>query len=327
MFKNKTIFITGGTGSWGQKLVKYLLNQDSKEIRIFSRNESLQVKMQRTFKNEKIKFIIGDVKDKNKLIKVTKNVDYLVHLAALKHVPICEQELEETFLTNVIGTKNVIEAALKNKILKVLYISSDKAVNPCNFYGLTKAMGEKLIIKANQEQTETKFICFRAGNVIGTSGSVIPLFINQLKNKENITITDQEMTRFFITLDEAIKTLLKVLELGRGGEIIITKMPSFKIMDLAQILIKHYGNENTIINFSEIRPGEKIHEELISEVESKNCFYLKDNYYLIISPIMKKDLTTHYKNLKRVNFTSYKSSQNLLTKLEIEEKLKESKYL
>lgn len=324
MFKEKVVLITGGTGSWGQCLTSYLLKEEVKEIRIFSRNELSQVKMSREFDNQKLIFMIGDIRDKDRLDEAMKNVDYVFHLAALKHVPICEEQPYEAILTNIIGTNNVIEAAIKNKIKKVIDVSSDKAVSPHNLYGLTKAASEKLIIAANKKTDITKFVCIRAGNVMGSNGSVIPLFIDRIKNKKDIYITDDGMTRFFITLDEAILLLIKAAKISLGGEILVMKMPALKIIDLARVLIKEYGDDDIKISYSGIRPGEKIHEELISNIETKNTYQLDKNYYLIVPTIMESKLITNYsnfKNLDRVSFSNFNSGNNLLSLPDIKKRL------
>lgn len=327
MFDNAKIFITGGTGSWGQCLTTYLLKTNVKEIIIYSRNELSHVTMKEKFNDERLTFIIGDVRNVERLIEASKEVDYIFHLAALKHVPICEEQPYEAILTNIIGTVNVIKAAITNKVKKVINVSSDKAVSPNNLYGLTKAIGEKLIIEANNKKSQTKFICVRAGNVIGSNGSVIPLFINQIKKNNLITITDINMTRFFITLDEAIKLLIKASQFSYGGEILIMKMTSMKINDLAQILIKYYGNEKTVVNYSKIRLGEKINEELVSVNEARNTYQLDDDYYLIITPMMYDKLKPKYANLKKVTFNSYNSSTDLLSIKQIKQRLRQANFI
>lgn len=183
MFRNTRILVTGGTGSWGYELIRQLLPQEPKEIIVFSRNESTQVAMQRSFEDNRLSFCIGDIRDREALIRATEEVDYVFHLAALKHVPVCEEQPYEALKTNVVGTQYVIEAAIENKVKKVIYISTDKAANPSNFYGMTKAIGEKLIVQANLLRTDTKFVCVRGGNVLGTNGSVIHLFHKQIHEK------------------------------------------------------------------------------------------------------------------------------------------------
>ncbi|MEH7574457.1 polysaccharide biosynthesis protein, partial [Cytobacillus firmus] len=210
MFNNKIILVTGGTGSWGHELVRQLLPFKPKEIRIFSRNESNQFAMKQEFNhNLKLRFIIGDIKEKKALIDASQHVDYIFHLAALKHVPVCEEQPVEALKTNVIGTQNVIDAAVYHRIKKVMYISTDKASDPSNFYGLSKAMGEKLIIHANTLNTNTKFVCIRGGNVLGSNGSVVNVFKKQIQYNKKVGITDLNMTRFFLNVEDAIKLVFK----------------------------------------------------------------------------------------------------------------------
>ncbi len=330
MFKDKIIFITGGTGSWGKCLTKYLLRCDVKQIIIYSRNEFLQVSMQREYNDGRLKFIIGDVRDYSRLNESMNGVDYVFHLSALKHVPICEDHPYETVKTNIIGTENVVEAAINNKVKKVIGVSSDKAVSPYNIYGMTKAVEEKLLISANKKSTETKFVCIRAGNVMGSNGSVIPLFINQLKEKNEVTLTDEEMTRFFITLDETIGLLIKAATISKGGEILVMSMPSLRIRDLVTVLAKFYGKENYKIKEIGIRPGEKIHEELISLIESYNTYKLDNNYYLIVPETMREELSklyNNFNNFEKLGYISYNSSTNLLNEEEIEKRLRDGNFI
>lgn len=236
---NKIILITGGTGSWGHELIKQLLEKSPKEIRVFSRNETVQFEMQQQFINDdRLKFIIGDIRDKDQLVYACQGVHYVFHLAALKHVPVCEYYPYEAIKTNIHGTQNVIEASTQTQVEKVIYVSTDKAADPSNTYGMTKAIGEKLMVHANIQTKKTKFICVRGGNVLGTSGSVVPLFKQQIKRSSQVGITDANMTRFFLTVEDAVGLLFKAVYQGRGGEIFVMKMPACKITDLAEILIE-----------------------------------------------------------------------------------------
>ena len=330
MFEDKIIFITGGTGSWGQCLTKYLLKENIKEIRIYSRNEATQVAMERKFHDERLNFIIGDVRDEKWLKETMKDVDYVFHLAALKHVPICEKYPEEAIATNINGTNNIIKAAVANNVKKVIAVSSDKAVSPYNVYGMTKAIEEKLIIAANKKNSTTKFVCIRAGNVMGSAGSVIPLFINQLRKNKVVTITDQQMTRFFITLDEAIELLIKASTISLGGEILVMNMPSLKIVDLVDVLANHYANNNYTKKYIGIRPGEKIHEELISSIEIPYTYQLDEDYYLIVPTTMKAELNHSYNNFnnyKKINIQSYNSEKNNLSYNQIDKRLKQGGFI
>ncbi|NRD76715.1 polysaccharide biosynthesis protein [Bacillus sp. BRMEA1] len=317
MFQNKTILITGGTGSWGYELVKQLLLKDPKEIRIYSRNEFSQVEMQRKFDNKRLNFIIGDIKEKDELTRACAGVDYIFHLAALKHVPVCEAQPLEALKTNVMGTQNVIDAAIANHVKTVVYISTDKAANPSNFYGMTKSIGEKLIIHANTLHLNTKFVCVRGGNVLGTNGSVIHVFKDQIKEKNQVGITDYNMTRFFLTLEDAINLLFKATYESKGGEIFVMKMPTCKIVDLAHVLIESMGKKDVQMVQLGIRPGEKIHEILFSEFESQNTVYYDEDYYVILPTIGLPELQEHYSKYQKVHMNAYHSNQSLMTKEEI----------
>ncbi|WP_270182050.1 polysaccharide biosynthesis protein [Alkalihalobacillus sp. CinArs1] len=328
MFHNKTILVTGGTGSWGNELVKQLLEKQPSEIRVFSRNESSQVAMKRAFHQEKkLKFIIGDIKEKDGLIEATKGVDFVFHLAALKHVPVCEDQPLEAMKTNVIGTQNVIDAAILNNVEKVIYISTDKAANPSNFYGFTKAMGERLIIHANVLKSNTTFVCVRGGNVLGTNGSVIHVFKNQIEEHGKIGITDMRMTRFFLTLEDAIKLLFKATYESKGGEIFVMKMPTCKIVDLADVLIEASGKENVDIEVLGIRPGEKLHELLFSEYESQSTVYYDKEYFVILPSITVDGLQEYYADFKQVELENYNSSENLMSRDELKNLLQKGGFI
>ncbi|MGG1321267.1 polysaccharide biosynthesis protein [Priestia megaterium] len=322
MFSNQIILVTGGTGSWGYELVRQLLTYNPKEIRIFSRNESNQFTMKQEFdNNSKLNFVIGDIKERDSLIEACQDVDYVYHLAALKHVPVCEDQPLEALKTNVNGTQNVIDAAIICNVHRVIYISTDKASNPANFYGLSKAMGERLIIHANTLNTKTRFVCIRGGNVLGTNGSVIHVFKKQIQEKGKIGITDMNMTRFFLTLEDAIKLVFKATFESIGGEIFVMKMPTCKIIDLAYVLIEASNKENINIEVLGIRPGEKIHELLLSEYESTMTIAYDDEYFVILPPIHIEGLKEHYSEYKPVDLTDYNSSKELISKDEIKKML------
>ena len=328
MFKNQTILVTGGTGSWGYELVRQLLTYNPKEIRIISRNETNQFTMKQEFDNHpKLKFIIGDIKEKDVLIEGCQNVDYIFHLAALKHVPVCEYQPLEALKTNVQGTQNVIDAAIDCHVKRVVYISTDKASNPSNFYGLSKAMGEKLIIHANTLNTSTRFVCIRGGNVLGTNGSVIHVFKKQIEEKGKIGITDLEMTRFFLTIEEAIKLVFKATFESLGGEIFVMKMPTCKIIDLAQVLIEASNKNDVGIEILGVRPGEKIHELLLSEYESLTTIAYDDEYFVILPQIYIEGLKEHYSRFKPANLINYNSSKDLMDRDEIRNVLKKGGFI
>ncbi len=318
---NKSILITGGTGSWGQELVKQLLEKyNCKEIRIYSRGEHRQVDMERKFKNNKLKFIIGDVRDKDRLNLATEQIDIIFHLAALKHVPVCENNPWEAVQTNIIGTQNVINCAIENKVEKVIDVSTDKAVDPFNLYGVTKACGEKLIIAANLLNSQTKFVCIRGGNVLGTNGSVVPLFKEQILKLNEITLTHKEMTRFLFRLEEAIKLILHASLNSIGGEVFVMKMPGCKITELADVMVSRLGNDKTKIKVVGIRPGEKLYELLISRYEMNRTFDLK-KYFVILPQINLPETENFYKNKKnlKIGLSEFNSNNTkIMTKKEIE---------
>jgi len=329
MFNNKTILITGGSGSWGNELTYQLLNKyNPKEIRIYSRGEIKQWFMKRKFNNNlKLKFIVGDVRDTNRIDIALQNVDIVFHLAALKHVPICEENPNEAVLTNVVGTQNVINASIKNNVKLFVDVSSDKAVDPLNLYGVTKACGEKLTIAANNTSGTTKFVCVRGGNVIGTNGSVVPLFREQILRTNTLTITDQRMTRFFLTLKEAINLLFKAIEDSVGGEIFVLKMPSAKITDFAKVMVDELGNKDTKIKIIGIRPGEKVHEVLISRYEV-NRVIETGNYYIILPLINVPAIIKKYGKMKKRKIIEYSSdSTQRLNNSEIKKMLNQEEWL
>lgn len=317
MFNNQRILVTGGTGSWGHELIRQLLPQGPKEIIIFSRSESAQVAMSREFEDKRLSFIIGDIRDKDALTAACRNVDYVFHLAALKHVPVCEDQPYEALKTNVVGTQNVIEASIACNVQKVIYISTDKAANPSNFYGMTKAIGEKLIVYANLLGSNTRFVTLRGGNVLGTNGSVVHLFMKQIKDKGQVRITDMQMTRFFLTLRDAITLLFKASELSIGGEIFVMTMPTCRIVDLAEVLIEASGKSGVSIVEAGIRPGEKIHEILMSEFESRTTIVYDEQYLVILPTLDMPELKEHYRRFAPVSFSSFSSDRQLISKDEI----------
>lgn len=332
--KGKTILITGGTGSWGHELVKQLLkNYSPKEIRIYSRGEHKQVEMKREFNNDpRLKFIIGDVRDKNVLDFAMRGADIVFHLAALKHVPVCEKNCWEAVLTNIYGTQNVIECAIDNKVKRVVDASTDKAVEPLNFYGITKACGEKMMVNANNNYSfnnnTTTFVCIRGGNVIGTQGSVIPLFKKQIQTNNKITVTNDQMTRFLMSTTEAIGLVLQATEISLGGEIFVMRMPATKIRTLIKVMIKLFGNNQTTIEKIGIRPGEKIHEVLISKNEVGRTKIFSDKYFIILPFYKNKALETKYQRYKNIDLEEF-TSQNthILNAQELEEIIRKEKWL
>ena len=267
MFKDKTLLITGGTGSFGNAVLSRFLNTDHfKEIRIFSRDEKKQDDMRTRLKSTKLKFYIGDVRDYSSIEKAMRGVDYVFHAAALKQVPSCEFFPLEAAKTNVFGTQNVIDAAGVNKVKKVICLSTDKAAYPINAMGISKALMEKVAIAASRNLTETTVCLTRYGNVMGSRGSVIPLFIDQLKQGKDLTITDPNMTRFLMSLEEAVELVLFAFENGNPGDLFVNKAPASNIGDLAQSLKEMLGLNNNI-KIIGTRHGEKLYETLCTREE------------------------------------------------------------
>lgn len=320
MFKGSTILLAGGSGSWGNELTRQLLLREPKQIIIFSRGEILQIGMERKFNNKLVKYIIGDVRDQRAVDDVVSGVDYIFHLAALKHVPTCENQVFEAIQTNIIGANNVIEAAIRHKVKKFIDVSTDKAVDPINTYGLTKAIGEKLTISANCQTLNTEFICIRSGNVLGTNGSVVPFIIDQIKTTNTAKVMDDKMTRFFITFQQAISLLLYAAEVGIGGETYVMNMPSFYIKDLVELLVEFYGDEDTKIEILGAREGEKTHEVLISLHEIYRTYYVNKDYFVILPQL--KTGRTYFRPYDRI-LKALSSEDNLKDKEYLRELLKE----
>ncbi|MFC4807990.1 SDR family NAD(P)-dependent oxidoreductase [Paenibacillus sp. GCM10023250] len=324
MFRNKTILITGGTGSWGRELTEAVLNEHPKEIRIFSRNEYAQVLMKRDFQlDSRLRFIIGDVRDYHAVHDACQEVDYLFHLAALKHVDVCEDQPDEALKTNVLGTENMIRASIKQRVTKVINVSTDKAVDPMNTYGLTKAIGEKLMIHANLLSDYTRFVCVRGGNVLGTSGSVVPLFMDQIRKGKEVTITHNDMTRFFLTISEAIRLLLVAAKESEGGETFVMKMKACRIADLANVLMELSGNKPASCKEIGMRPGERLDEVLISKSEVPYTRQFSEQYYMILPSSSLYGSYERYSQLHQVAFSEYHSNAGLMDKAAIAELLRE----
>ena len=277
MFNDKTLLITGGTGSFGNAVLKRLLNSELREIRIFSRDEKKQDDMRKEYNSHKIKFYIGDVRDYQSVINSVRGTDYIFHAAALKQVPSCEFHPLEAVKTNVIGTENVLEAAINSGVSRVVVLSTDKAVYPINAMGISKAMMEKVAV-AKSRNTSTIINVTRYGNVMCSRGSVIPLFINQIRAGQPITITDAAMTRFMMTLDDAVNLVLFAFLNGQPGEIYVQKAPATTIGVLAEALANVVGAPNHPINIIGTRHGEKLFEVLLSREEMVAAQDLGDYY-------------------------------------------------
>ena len=310
MLDGKKILITGGTGSLGQALTSRLLKEDVDTIRIFSRNENKQITMESKFKDDRLRFLLGDVRDYSRLVRAMEDIDIVLHAAALKHVPIIEYNPFEAIKTNVIGSQNVIDACLEENVEKAVAIGTDKAVSPLNTYGATKLLMEKLFVTSSnylkKERHKTKFVALRYGNVLGSSGSVIPKFIEQIKNKGKITITDPAMTRFSISMDEALDFILHATEITKGSEIFVPKLRAYSIAGLKEALFELL--DRTDEENIGIREGEKLNEILINSDEIRYTWEY-ENMYMLLNPSAQKHISLdEFPNKNRVtNMDDYNS--------------------
>jgi len=290
MLEGKKILITGGTGSLGQALTKRLLESNVEIIRILSRNESKQVEMQSKFHDDRLRFFIGDIRDQSRLNRAAEDIDIVFHAAALKHVPVIEYNPFEGIQTNVVGSQNVIDACIHENVETAVGVGTDKAVSPLNTYGATKLLMEKLFVAANNyvhaPRHRTKFLAVRYGNVLGSAGSVVPKFIQQIRSKQKITITDPNMTRFSITMNEALNFILNSTIQSKGGGIFVPKLRAYSIMELKDALFDLL--EDTGVEYISPRPGEKMHEVLINEDEIRNTWELNGNY-VVFDPLMQEE--------------------------------------
>lgn len=293
-YTGKKILITGGTGTIGRALTRRLLAENPAVIRIFSRDEHKQFEMQQELQGyHNIRFLIGDVRDADRVLRAMEDIDYVFHLAAMKHVPFCEYNPFEAVKTNVIGTQNVIHAAIAANVERVLFTSTDKAISPTNTYGATKLTAERLISAAEYHKgpRKTVFCSVRFGNVMGSRGSVIPLFVRQILEERRVTVTHPEMLRFMMTTNQAVELILRANEMAFGGEVFVLKMPVVKLGDLVEIIIdevkRKYGIKEEIkIDMIGLRPGEKMVEELMTADEAEQAIETKDMY--ILQPLYVK---------------------------------------
>lgn len=307
-WKEKVVLVTGGTGSFGKKFIATMLKeyQPSKLI-VLSRDELKQHEMQVAgYDHPTLRYFIGDVRDCDRLRRAFDGVNIVVHAAALKQVPACEYNPMEAIKTNILGSSNVVEAALDAGVEKVLALSTDKAVNPINLYGATKLAAEKLLIQSNAYAggKKTRISCVRYGNVVGSRGSVVPVFLKQ-RSSGTITVTDERMTRFWISLDQGVRFVIRCIELMQGGEVFVPKIPSMKVIDLA-----HAIAPKASINVIGIRPGEKLHEVLISEDEARNTVELKDMYVVQPAETLWFGKSWENKNAKLPDNFRYASESN-----------------
>lgn len=311
---DKTVFITGGSGTWGQEFTRQLAEtRNVREIRIYSRGEYRQVEMRRALQRyPNVRYIVGDVRDRERLYMTLHNVNVVIHLAALKHVPVVEEHPREALLTNTTGTMNVVDAAIEKGVERVLFVSSDKAVDPLSFYGITKLAAERLVVAASEENhSSTRLIVYRAGNVMGSAGSVIPIFQKQLTQHNSITLTDPTMTRFFLSCHEAVGRALTSLEEGHGSETFVPKMKAATLEMLSAVMIKRLGNAETKVDRISVRPGEKHSELLISRNEAPRTVDLNCERWVILPPFCSNGLVACYSRAPRVPFAQYGSDTAL----------------
>ncbi len=330
--KGKTVLITGGTGFLGRALLKKLLEMEPKSLRVFSRDEVKHNRIVEEFNNPKIRNLVGDVRDSKRIMKATKGADIVIHAAAMKRIDMIEYNVTEAIKTNVLGTMNVVDACLENDVEKAVFVSTDKACSPINSYGATKLLGERIFIESNYSKgfAKTTFSAVRYGNVIESTGSVIPYFIEKIKNNDEIPITDERMVRFIITPERAVQEVLTAIKYGLGGEIFIPKLQALKIVDLVETLKEHFNAKNKI-KVVGIRPGEKIDEWLMNEDETTRAYDFEESYVILhqIGKVEKyQDTVYSYLKAKEpVKMPYYSSKDFTVSKAEIKNILKKTKVL
>jgi len=282
VFDGKKVLITGGTGSLGSALTKKILESNVDTIRIFSRDEWKQTQMESDFTDDRLRFLIGDVRDHDRLSRALEDIDIVIHAAALKQVPVAEYNPFEAVKTNVNGSQNLIDACLENDVQIALAVGTDKAVSPLNTYGATKLLMERLFVSANYYKGfhKTKFLCVRYGNVLGSRGSLVPKLTQQIKNGKKITITNPNMTRFNIIMAQALQLIIRTLENGSGGEIFVPKLKAYKVGDMKNAILELMNSSAETEEIS-IRPGEKLHESLINSDEIRKTFETNDDYIIL----------------------------------------------
>jgi len=328
VFDGKKIIITGGTGSLGQALTRRLLEYKVNTIRVFSRNESKQVQMESEISDERLRFFIGDVRDYSRLQRALEDIDIVFHTAALKHVPVVEYNPFEAIKTNVIGTQNVIDACVHENVEIAVGVGTDKAVSPLNSYGATKLLMEKLFVTAsnylNREKHRTKFITLRYGNVLGSSGSIVPKIINQIRSNHKVTITDPSMTRFSITMNQALDFILDSTSIGMGSEVFVPQLRAYTVKDVKEALVELLGDtgEEKI----PIRRGEKMHETLINNDEMRYTWQADSKYMLANPMLSEKEVQRRYPNfIKYDSLEGYSSDKvEVITKDELKKLFSEN---
>lgn len=329
MFDGKKVLITGGTGSLGKALAKRILETDVDTVRIFSRDEFKQIQMEGEFDDKRLRFLIGDVRDKERLKRALENVNLVIHTAALKHVHVAEYNPFEVVKTNVYGSQNLIEACLDTDVEQVLAIGTDKAVSPLNTYGATKLLMERLFISANNYKGfhKIKFSCVRYGNVLGSRGSLVPTLVHQVLNGKKITITDPNMTRFNITMNQALDLIFRAFENSVGGEIFIPKLKAYRTGDVKDAVLELLNPKSEVQQIP-VRPGEKYHESLISKDEIRKTFEDKKDYLVIDEQVQKHPNRPKNKDIAKTSLKDQYSSDKVelitkdeLKKIFVEEKL------
>jgi len=331
IFNNKTVLITGGTGFLGRALTERILKGNPKSVRVFSRDEVKHHQFEELFNyDNRLRNFIGDVRDYPRLKRAMEDADYVIHAAALKRIDLLEYNVEECIKTNITGTQNVINACLENNVEKALFVSTDKACAPINTYGACKFVSERVFTESNYSKgaKKTVFTSVRYGNVLQSTGSVIPYFVEKMKNGEKIPLTDERMTRFIISSDQAVDLIFKALKYSRGGEVFVPKIPSFKITTLIDIL-KEENNAKNGVEIIGIRPGEKIHESLLNFSEIPRTYEFED-MYIITSQIEKYQdkAPTEYmdngKKLSHKDMECYCSDDALIPKEEVKKVFKDA---
>ena len=328
MFDGKKVLITGGTGSLGQALTNRLLETDVETIRIFSREEFKQVKMQSEINDKRLRFLIGDIRDKERLWRALEDIDIVIHAAALKHVPVAEYNPFEAVKTNVYGSQNLIEACLDREVKTVLAVGTDKAVSPLNTYGATKLLMERLFIAANNYKGKhiTKFLCVRYGNVLGSRGSIVPNIIDKIKNEKPIQITDTSMTRFNITMNQALDLIFRALTKNVGGEILVPKLKAYRLGDLVEAMTELLDTKPEIEKIP-VRQGEKYHEMLINKHEIRNVFETKDDYIIFEKQCNSKESDIVFSDKTSLKDEYSSDKVKLLSKQELKDILNQEQII
>ena len=325
-FRDKTVLITGGTGFLGRAFVKHLLEYGPKAVRVFSNDEFGHYQTQKQFQGKGMRYFLGDVRDFERLKTACAGADIVIHAAALKRIDLIEYNVMDAVKTNIDGTMNVVRACLEQQVPKAVFVSTDKACSPVNSYGATKMLGERIFIESNYNKgkSKTALIAVRYGNVVNSTGSVAPFFAEKIRNKEDIPITDERMTRFIISEERAVREVMDAIKYGVGGEIFVPKLVSHKVTDLALVLNERLGGKSRLKTVG-VRPGEKIHECMINESEAGRAFEFQDHYVIVPEICGKYELEYPYlRGKKTAGFEKYSSDCCIVGKKELEKILEEA---